>query len=197
MALVQIDEAELLAHRSVVASVNGMLANKDSRALLLQSQKLANPNAIIPELDAQAPLQAEIAEMRAWRKEQESLAAADRAERAQEAQIAKFEKGWEQQKSSLRAEGWRDEGIAAIEAHAQKIGVADLSIAAAHWEKLNPPAEPAQPNGSGSWGFFDNQSGNDDFVEKMIASRGEDEAALNAEIRATLADVRGSSGLRR
>lgn len=197
MAVRQIDESELLQYDAIKRAVDGMLANPESRKLVLQARKLSDPSVVIPELDAAAPIENELTKLR-------SEMAADREERArlkQEAaeqkQIEKFEAGWNRQKAALRRSGWSDEGIQAVEAHAQERGLGDLEVAAAHWEKLHPPAEPAQSSGSGSWSFFDKPAENDTFVKDMIESRGEDESSLNAEISAALRDFRGQTGARR
>jgi hypothetical protein len=204
----EIDEAEYLASRATISAVNGMLANPASRKLLLQARKTADPNAVIPEIDAAAPINTTLDEIRAAMAAEKEAAAAERAaarkereeEKAQAAAekqaaeqaklVADFEANWTRQKAALRQEGWRDEGIDEIVAHAEKNGIADLEIAAAHWEKLHPPAEPVQPNSTGSWGFMDNIPDDDKFVKAMIASKGEDESALNQEISASLRDFR-------
>ncbi len=212
MAKVEVDESDFLASQATIRAVNGMLANPEARKLLLQARKKADPSVAIPEIDAAAPIQSSVdafkTEMAAalaaerearaadLKSEREALAAM-RAEREAEKEAAKqaaliadFQNNWNRQKAQLRADGWRDEGIEAIEKHAQERGIADLEIAAAHWEKLHPPAEPVTPNGSGSWGFMEGNDENDKFVKAMIESRGEDEAALQTEINAALKDFR-------
>ncbi len=208
MATREVDESEFLASQATIRAVNGMLANPAARKLLLQARKTADPNAVIPEIDAAAPINSTLDEIRAAmaaekqaaadertaaKAEREAEKAAREAEKEAERQaklVADFEANWTRQKAALRQEGWRDEGIAEIVAHAEKNGIADLEIAAAHWEKLHPPAEPVQPNSTGSWGFMDNIPDDDKFVKAMIASKGEDEGALNAEINAALKDFR-------
>jgi hypothetical protein len=199
MALAPPDEAELLASRSVVNTVNAMLANKDARKLLLQARKITDPNASIPEIDAAVPVRAEVDEMKKLLEEDRKERQKERDEQAQALAMERANAAVGQQRERLRAQGWRDEGIAEIEKFAAEHGVPDLEIAASHWEKLHPPAEPATPNGSGSWNFFDDQTSENDkkFVETMINTKGEDEGALNAEIRAALTEVRGSQPARR
>jgi hypothetical protein len=190
MALAQIDEAELLSHRQVVDAVNGIMSKPEARKLLLQARKLADPNAIIPELDAAAPLNEGLSRIEKTLADLRAEREAEKAAAAQAAQIAKFEQGWNQQRQALRAAGWQDEGIAQIEAHAQERGIFDLEVAAAHWEKFHPPADPVQPSGAGSWQFLEGTGGDDGFMKAMLDSRGDDEAALNNEIRATLKEIR-------
>ena len=208
MPKVEVDESDLLASQATIKALNEMLANPAARRLVLQARKIADPKAVIPEIDAAAPINATLAELATQREADRKAAAEERAalqaeraaekaerlaekEAARQAQlISDFEANWSRQKASLRQEGWRDEGIAEIVAHAEKHGIADLEIAAAHWEKLHPPAEPVQPNSTGSWGFMDNVPDDDKFVKAMLASKGDDEGALNAEISASLRDFR-------
>jgi hypothetical protein len=197
MAVREIDEAELLSAQAVVRSVNQMLGNPAARKMLLQARKAADPTAVIPEIDAAAPVQAEVAEIRKLIAEDQAARAKERSDAEQQRVLDDFRRGWEAQKATLRASGWRDEGIAEIEKHAQERGIGDLEIAAAHWEKLHPPAEPVQPNGSGSWGFFDEPQQDDVFIKKMFDSRGDDESALNAEISAALRDHRAQAATAR
>lgn len=216
MPKVEVEESEFLATKATIDAVTGMLANPAARRLLLQARKTAAPNAPIPELDIQAPVGAALnefqnqiaaerkalADQRAAEKAERDAEKAERAaekERAEQARmIADFEANWTRQKASLRDQGWRDEGIEEIVKHAESRGIADLEIAAAHWEKLHPPPEPVTPNGSGSWGFMENNPAEDKFVQAMIASRGEDEGALQAEINASLRDFRqAQQGARR
>jgi hypothetical protein len=208
VAVREVSEEEFLATQNVVRAVNGMLANPQARKILLQARKIADPNVPIPEIDAAAPIEAglsairqEIAAERQARAEEqkaerEALAAlkaereAEKEAAKQERLIAKFKADWEAQKSALRAAGWRDEGIAEIERHAEAKGIADLEIAAAHWEKLHPPPEVAQSSGAGSWGFMEGIPDDDKFIKAMIESHGDDERALDAEIAASLRDFR-------
>jgi hypothetical protein len=194
----EIDETEFLAAKSTIDAVNGMLAHPAARKLLLQARKTADPNVVIPEIDAAAPLNSEMSEIKKMLAEEKAAREAEKVEREQAVRISEFQQGWERQKSRLREAGWRDEGISEVEKFAQERGVPDLEIAASHWEKLHPPPEPVQPNGSGSWGFFDQPADDDMFVKKMIDSRGEDESALNQEINAALKEYRSQqSAVRR
>jgi hypothetical protein len=193
MATVQIDESELLNQQRVLAKVNNMLAHPEARKLLLRASKIQDPAANIPEIDAAAPVLTEVDALKKALAEDKAERKAEREAEAQERAMAQARATVASQKQRLREQGWRDEGIEEIEKFATERGVPDLEIAASHWEKLHPPSEPATPNGSGSWGFFDDQQADNDkkFVESMINTKGEDEGALNSEIRAALAEVRG------
>lgn len=197
MATREIEETALLNMAGVNRAVDLMMANKEARALLLKARKISDPSAVIPEIDAAEPVNAQVDEIKKMMAEEKAAREADKAERAQAEKLAEFARGWEKQRSKLRADGWRDEGIENIEKLAQERGIPDLEVAAAYFEKLHPPAEPVQPNGSGSWGFFGDQPEDDTFIKAMLASRGDDEAALDREIAATLKDFRSQTGARR
>jgi hypothetical protein len=189
--LVEIDESELLSLRGVNEVVGAILANPQSRPHMLRARKIQDPRAPIPEIDAAQPalhavaaVQKEIAD---WRKEQQ--------ERDQKREVEetnrRFAEGWERQKAALREQGWRADGIAEIEKFAIERGVADLEMAASHYEKLHPPAEPVSNNGYGSWDFFTPSEGDQKgFIEKMMESRGDDEGALRAETHKALTEFR-------
>lgn len=197
MATREVDEAQFLEAQGVIAAVNEILAHKDARQMMLKARKLANPKVVIPEIDAAAPINNEVAELRKIIEDDRRARAQEREEAAIAAKTAEFQNEWDKQKRRLRDAGWRSEGIEAVEKHAQERGIGDLEVAAAHWEKLNPPQEPAMPNGGASWGFFDQPADDDKFVEKLLSGRGEDESALSAEIASTLRDFRTQSGARR
>ena len=199
MAVRQVEEAELLALQGVTGTLNQMLAHPDSRKLVLQARKIVAPHAPIPELDVAAPVQKELAEMRKLLADDAAARKAERDDAETRRITDQFATNVQRQKAQLRAAGWTDQGIADVETFALERGVPDLEVAASHYEKLHPPAEPVRSTGSGSWGFFDNGAAEDDgaFVKAMIETRGDDEGALNREIQAALADVRGSQPTRR
>jgi hypothetical protein len=171
-----------------------MLANPSARKMLLQARKLSDPSVVIPEIDAAAPVNATLDEIKKQLAEDKAERAAERAAAEQQRQVDKFTQGWERQKSLLRSQNWSDEGIAAVEQHAHDRGIPDLEIAAAHFEKLHPPSEPVTSSSTGSWGFMENNAEDDTFVKAMIESQGNDEAALDREIAASLKDYRAQNG---
>lgn len=189
--IVEIDESELLNLRGVNEVVGQILANPQSRPLMLRARKIQDPRAPIPEIDAAQPFNAAMEAVRKeigdWRKEQQDRDAAQQAAETQR----KFAENWDRQKDTLRQEGWRTDGIAEIEKFALERGVADLEVAAAAYEKLHPPADPVNSNGFGSWDFFTPSEGDQKgFIEKMMESRGDDEGALRAETHKALQEFR-------
>ena len=94
----------------------------------------------------------------------------------------------------MRSEGWTNDGLAAVEKLAEERGNFDLEAMAALHLKMNPPPAPAEPNGMGSWGFFDgaDDESSDKFVKAMLDSGGDDEGAGRGAGRVLAApDVRG------
>lgn len=186
MALREIDESELLAYDHIKRTVAAMQQNPKARKLLQEAHKLVNPSAPDPQPDpieaATAPVKSQVDEVRA-------MLEADRAERAEAGRIADFRTGWENQKNTLRRGGWTDEGLGEVEKHAHERGIPDLEVAAAHYEKLHPPAQPNQPT-TGGWNFFDAKPEDDKFVDAMLVSHGDDAIALDREISAALTEYR-------
>lgn len=192
---IEVDETQFLAQSDLAKTVSAMLKNKDSRALVLKAQKIVNPSAVIPEIDAAAPVQAEL---EAARKEfSEGLAAIKKeredevAERRRSALVSKFEEG----RKSLRSEGYNDDGIAEVEKLMEAKGIIDHEDGKTLFEKLHPPQEPARATGFGSWNFLDEAKGDkaDTNMKRLLESKGEDEGALNSMINTALTEARGAN----
>ena len=189
-----IDESELNALNVVHGRVKQLLAHPEARKLFLKGVKTVDPNFAIPELDAAVPVEAAVSDVRG------EIAAlrADLAERdrkaVEDAQIRAFQNKWADQEASLRGQGWRTEGIAAVRNFAEENGIHDLSIAADAWEKRNPAPDLA-PAGNGMWGIFGDAAGgpaDDTFIADMMKSGGNDDRRLDQEIRAAIADTRSA-----
>jgi hypothetical protein len=193
MALIQIEEAELLQQKNVIDTLNKMLGNPEARRKVLEARKITDPNVSIPELDAAAPLNNALGEIQKELRADREARKAEAIARDQERRLDEFNAGLESQRRGLRAEGWTDEGLEQLQEHAQKYGIPNLELAAPHFLKLHPPADPVQPNGSGSWGFFEAAPAEDTFIKAMLESQGNDERALNSEIQKALAETRGQA----
>jgi len=198
MPKVEIDEAELLASQQVVHAVNQMMANPKSRAMLLHARKTADPAASVPEVDSMIPVAGALDRFAKQLAEDKAERAAEREAAANERRLEQATREVEGVKSRLKASGWTADGIAAVEKLAEERGIFDLEAAAALHEKMNPPPPPAEPNGMGSWGFFEGAAdeGSDKFVKSMLESGGEDEGALGREVRAALTDYRNGVNAR-
>ena len=190
---VEIEETELHNFQQVSTAVRSMLGNPKARKLLLQAQKEIAPGMVIPEIDAPAELSTAIskAEQIALDAKQQmaDFIAAQEAEKKTNA----FASAWEGKKSALRQQGYTDEGITKIEALAQERGIPDLDAAAALFDRLNPPAPPATPNGFGTWDLFQPTEREGEDMKKLLESRGDDDMALRKLIDGTLTEMRGGA----
>jgi len=191
MATREVDEQEYLASVGVVQAVQSMLKHPEARKLVLKAQKTVNPNAVIPEIDAAAPLANELAGVTKRLDDIAASIAADKAARDAEAKVNEFATAWGKQKAKLRDAGYYDDAIEAIEKLAQERGIPDLEAAAALHEKLHPPASPASPSGFGTWNFLEPTEKEGEFTKKLLETKGDDDGALRSEINKALADVRG------
>ena len=195
---VQVDESEFLEGTAVRKAVEEIMNNKEARKLLLKARKIVDPNAPIPELDAAEPVNAELATIREQLAETRKALADDKAEREARARTAEFAQRWDAQRSALRRQGFTDEGISAIEKHAEDKGIPDLEIAAAHWEKLNPPPPPVEPNGAfGKWNFFEEPAEEQGaYMKALLETKGESDAVSDREAMNALRQLRGQGGRR-
>lgn len=190
MAMREVDETEFLNSQTVIRTVNAMMSDPKARKLVQQAQKIVNPNVVIPELDAAAPVLEEVTALRA---ENASILArmnAEKEERENRERVATFTASWESKKSALRQRGYTEEGITAIEALAEERGLADLEAASALFDRLHPPAEIADPTSFNSFNMFENGATNEDF-KKLLEAQGDDSAAERNMINAALSEVRG------
>ncbi len=191
MAKVEIEEADLLTNNQIVASVRAMLANPKSREHVLRAQKIVNPNASIPEIDAREPIDAALGEVnKNFAALQKRLDDQDAA-RETEKKTKEFADAWDRQKRELIAQGWSEEGVAKAEEHAQKEGIPSLRAAANDFLALNPPPPPATPSSAGSFSMFDAGSREGEHIKKIFESKGGDDMAVNAIVSETLAEMRG------
>lgn len=165
MALAEIDEAELASLRGVAAIFNKTLGSKE-REKLLRAVKGANPDLPIPELDARAPVDAEISgvkdEMKAFREE----IAKDRADRKAESDRAQLTTQWNAGRSKARKLGYSGESLDELEKFMEEKGVADHEVAAAAFEKMHPKAQPVS-NPTNKFNIF-GQPNADDTISKSI-----------------------------
>lgn len=195
---IEVDEAQYLAQQQTVQALSQIVANPKAKKLLLEAQKVVNPNITIPQdyqdevrTEFEAKLKKQSDEFEAFKKAQEEKEAKDKEEAAKRA----FVDNWESAKGRLRGQGYQDEGIAAIEKLAQERGIPDLEAAAALFDRLNPPATPIQSGrGYGSMNLFEppEDKSQAEQMKKLLESRGEDESTLNQMISSALRDHRSA-----
>lgn len=206
MARVEVEESELLNMRHVANVVETVMGDPESRRQFLQLAKSRNPKLSIPEVDAAAPV---IAEVRGVNKKMDEFIAAqvatdearqkkfddfmakqeeDRAKAEDDKRISAFQQTWADQESELRREGWRAAGLEQVRQFAETNGIANLKIAADAFERRNPQPGPVESRPG--WNLFTGPTEEDTFVKDQMQSSGNDDARLDREIAATLAEIR-------
>ena len=130
MAAVQIEEAELLNHRGNTAALAAMLANKDARKLVLQAQKIVKPDAVIPEIDARAPVDEAVAALTKRLDEEKAEREKEKRERDEKERLDSFKNSWERQKQIVRDRfpDINDQVIEAIEAAKTEMPSLEIAI---------------------------------------------------------------------
>ena len=189
----EIDEVELLRLRKQDQTVHALMSNPAAKKKIFEAYKVVDPNARIPELDAEDAAKAPVMALEKTVKEMQAKLDADAAEREKTAKLASLNGNIEQGKSKLRREGWTDEGIAAVEKVMEERGILDVEIAAAFYEKNNPPQIPATPRGYGGWNFIDNVQDNEADLKKLLDTKGNSEVLADKMARDALNEFRGAS----
>lgn len=195
--IVQVDPARLKQLEGFEAVLNKIGNDKDARALFLQARKKIDPNAVIPEIDAAAPVNAAIETIsKKIDTFLEGQAKAEAARKEREA-VDSFNSNWESTKRAVQdREGYFDETIKEIEKLAQERQLPDFEAAAALWDKNHPPQTLATPSGFGPWGMFGNAGSADTeahqkAMKTLIETHGEDQGVLSNLIQMGLAEARG------
>lgn len=190
---IEVDETEYLALQQVAGLMNNMLGNKDARGLIQRATKIVVPNASIPEIDAAEPIMGEVKKLREELEAEKKARAEEKAQEDADRKARKFQNRWEQDKQSLREEGWMDDAIAGAEKFAEEHGIPDLEAAALKYAKTHPVPQPVTPGGMTNFNLFEPVPEGDDTMKRLLDSGGEDVGAMNTLINKALADVRGGS----
>ena len=197
--MVEVDENEynqMVALRGVASK---MVSKPESRRLLEQAQKLVDPNAPTPLLDAEA---AQMAPVTALQKKYDDELAAIRKERddeKREATLASIAGKQEAAFSRLKSQHhYTDEGIKAVRDMMEAKGLIDVDDAVAIFERANPPQMPATPSGitGDKWNFTDTSApGTDKAIADLIANKGDGsvaDAIVGRMANETLMELRGA-----
>ena len=194
MSTIEVDESQFRNNEALRQTVARMLTNPQARKLMHQAQKIVDPNVVIPEIDAAAPIQAELAALRqatatelAEIKRQREE---DRVARENEAVRSRLDNQWMAGRNSLREQGVLDEAIAEIEKIMVDKGIVDHDIAAAYYQKLNPPVTPIASGGFGGFGAAMPEASDNDAIKELWDTRGESDRALDKLINASISDQR-------
>lgn len=174
MALIEIDEGEYQRLRSNAdalpskALLDKLGANPKTRRAVLEMVKEINPAANIPELDAAAPVMAEVGTLKGELAELRKQLQAENDERATREREGSTTALIERERGKLRAQGYQDEGIAAVEKLMTERGLTDYEAAAALLERSRPADEVVLPNYDRSWNMFEPEKGDD--AGKLLTS---------------------------
>lgn len=193
MPAVEIDEVELLRLRKQDATVHALLANPKAKRKIFEAYKEHDPNARIPELEIEEAARAPVVELQKQVQTLTKKIEDDEAERKKNASLTALNGNIEKGKAKLRKDGWTDEGLAALDKVMEERGILDVEVAAAFYEKQNPPATPATPRGVGGWNFVDQVQESDVDLKQLLDSKGNNEALADKMAREALNEFRGAS----
>jgi hypothetical protein len=195
--MVEVDEAEfnqMVALRQVASK---MVAKPESRRLLEQAQKLVDPNAPTPLLDAEAAQLAPVKEMEKKLADEIAALKKERDDEKREAMLAtingKQEAAFKRLKSEHR---YTDEGVEAVRKLMETKGLIDVDDAVAIFERTNPPQMPATPSGGmtgSAWNFADVTAEVDKSIQDLIATKGQNDQIADRMATAALNEFRGQA----
>lgn len=191
MALVEIDETELINYRNITGAVQKMLANPQTRSKILEAQKIINPNAVIPELDAQKPAMEAVGKAEARMAALEKKYEDDKAAAAHDKTMADLTSKWEAGRVKAKRAGYTAEGLEQLEAFMETNGVASHEIAMPAFERINPKAEAVDSTGSNRFDPFQTMKSDGDDMKLLLD--GDDQHFLNKRIKETLTGVRSGN----
>lgn len=183
-----ISEADLANYQRVHKFVANAMNNPTTRRKVQEIQKALDPNSVVPELDAAAPIMAEVDELRKGLTTLTDSINKDRDDRKAGESLANLKTQFEKGRASLRAAGYTPEAIEKIEKIMEEKGVADHDVAASHFDKLNPAPAPVVGGGN-RFEIFQESARTDERLKPLFD--GHEEVFLNREIGATLRDLRG------
>jgi hypothetical protein len=196
MPKIEIDEEEanrLYALRGVAAKI---VANPAARKKLEEAQKLIDPNAATPTLDAEAQ---HLAPINAFREEMTKRfddLTKGQEERERQSRINEIAGKQASDKAQLRKDGYTDEGLAGIDKIMTDKGLLDVMDAVAIFERNNPPPTPMAPGAGSGWNFTDLTAEADKNITDLIASRGSNDQIADRMVREALNEFRGPVGRR-
>jgi|SRR5208282_432922 len=203
MAKIEVDEELWNQNEGIRKVVAAIAADPKRRAALEKLHKEVDPTVKTPTLDSEKaviePVEAVRKEFEEYKKSQEVKEAKALEESNRARMTAEYESG----RRWLQEQGFQAAGIEAIEKIMSDKGILDHKVAAAYWEKENPPAVPAMPGGTGSWNFLDlptDEKGDVD-IKNLIKAVGAKEDGSADRItdklaREALTEIRQAQGRR-
>jgi hypothetical protein len=187
MPMHELDENQYAEYQRLVEITQLVQKNPKATRMLQEAIAEAAPDRIGPEIRIRNEVNEKLAGIEKMIADERAERAKEREERAAEEAKRDIEGRWLKGRSTLRAAGYNDEGISKIEELMEKRGVADHEVAAAYFERENPPPDPVV-TGSQRFSFFDMPK---DDVSLEALMKGDDEGFLRQAIPAALKDVRG------
>lgn len=189
MAKVEVEETDLVNFQAVSGTMAALLANPATRQTVLKAVKTVKPTAVIPEIDAAAPVLAELGAVTKLVTDLRADLTKDKTDREEAARLADLRAEWAAGQAVLRGQGYTSAAITAIEAIMEKEGIRSHEIAANHWSKLNPPDTAI--SGSNRFDIFSEAARKDDgFLNSLFETNGQSEGALNDQINQALRNAR-------
>lgn len=174
-------------------TIQSLWSNPKAKKKILEAYKEHDPSAKIPELEIEEAARAPVMALEQTVKDLQKQMADDKAEREKEAKLNTLSTSVEKGRQKLRAEGWTDEGIAAVDKLMEERGILDVEMAAAYYEKQNPPQAPANPRGVGAWNFVEQVQDNEADLKKLLESKGGNESLSDKMARDALNEFRGAT----
>jgi hypothetical protein len=185
MATKEVDEAQWNSAQNVVRSVSEIMKDPNRRLKLLELQKEAEPNAVIPEIDARKPFEEAVSGIKKNLEELRSELQAEREKRDNDKKLTEFTKKWEDGRAFLRKHGYNDDGIGKIEKLMEDRGIANHEDAGRIYEQLFPPQQPMKSGNTAVTQFINSartDGGADELTKQLIASKGQDNFVLDRMI---------------
>lgn len=193
MSTKEIDEVELLRLQKQDRTVHALMSNPKAKKKIFEAYKEHDPNARIPELEMEEAARAPVVALEKTVSDLQKQIADDKAEREKTAKLETLTGNIDKGKSKLRKDGWTDEGIAAVEKVMEERGILDVEVAAAFYEKQNPPQIPATPRGVGGFNFVESVQDNEADLKQLLNTKGNSEALADKMAREALNEIRGAS----
>lgn len=190
MPMVEIDEAELLAQRQSIEALQKMLGHSEARTLVLQAQKLVNPDIAIPEIDAAAPVLEEVKALKEQIEADKKETAETKAKEEEESKLATITAQWEGGRKKAEEAGYTEEGLGQLESYMEAHGIADHEIAMPSFEKKHPLPEPAETGGT-TFHALGPQTEESTDLKPLFESAGQSEAWLRDMTDKALKESRG------
>lgn len=145
----EISEEEYVRLTRLGQFANSMMQNPESAKLLEKAAKIVDPNARTPRLDQEQAFAAPFAAVTESIEKLNKRLDDEAAKRENEALIAKANESRQQGLRTLRARGYNDAGIAAIEGLMAEKGIIDPLDAEAVFLARHPQPSVGKPNGTG------------------------------------------------